>query len=113
MDYQETARTIYSAITAKDWFLLAGAVLSVVTLGARWLLAKKWPAVEKEIYGVALVAVLAGLGGLANAWLADQRIASHETLMGALKVWAAAVFSYVTARKAIWNKSQPADAGGK
>lgn len=100
----DLARSVYRGITSKDWFLVAGAALSLLVMGVRWLLAKKWPKVESEVYGVALVAVLAGLGGLSNAWLADERLASSVTLLGALKVWAAAVFAYVTTRKLIKAK---------
>lgn len=100
-DPADLARDVYRGVTTKDYFLVAGALLALVTLGVRWLLAKRWPTVEKKIYGVALVAVLAGLGGLSNAWLADERIASTTTLLGALKVWASAVFAYVTTRKVL------------
>lgn len=106
----DLARSVYRGITSKDWFLVAGAALSLLVMGVRWLLAKKWPKVESEVYGIALVAVLAGLGGLSNAWLADERLASSVTLLGALKVWAAAVFAYVTTRKLIKAKPEVAKA---
>ncbi len=95
----DLARDVYRGIANKDWFLVAGAALCLVVIGARWLLAKKWPKVESELYGVALVAFLAGCGALGNAWLADERLASTMTLLGAVKVWAAAVFTYVTSKK--------------
>lgn len=96
---EDLAQDLYRGVTNKDWFLAAGAVLSLVVLGVRYLLAKKWPKFESELWGVALVAGLAGLGALSNAWLADERVASTTTLLGAVKVWAAAVFAYVTAKK--------------
>lgn len=101
----DLARDIYRGVTKKDWFLVAGGILSLVVLGVRMLLAKKWPKMESEIWGVALVAVLAGCGGLANAWLADERLASTTTLLGAVKVWAAAVFAYVTTKKLLGAKA--------
>jgi hypothetical protein len=100
----DLAQDLYRGVTSKDWFLVAGAALSLVVLGVRWLLAKKWPKVEGEYYGIALVAALAGLGALGNAWLADERLASSVTLLGAVKVWAAAVFSYVTTKKLLAAK---------
>jgi len=98
-DIQPLARAIFEGVTKKDYFLIAGAVLSLAVIGARWLLAKKWPKVTGTAYGIAIVAVMAGLGALGNAWLADERVASTTTLMGALKVWAAAVFAYVTSKR--------------
>lgn len=103
----DLAQDIYRGVTSKDWFLVAGAVLSLVVLGVRWLLAKRWPTVESKLYGVALVAVLAGIGALGNAWIADERLASTTTLLGALKVWAAAVFAYVTAKQVLAAKATP------
>ena len=101
----DLAQDVYRGITTKDWFLVAGGILSLVTFGVRWLLAKKWPSVEGKLYGVAIVAALAGLGALGNAWIADERLASTTTLMGAIKVWAAAVFAYVTAKKLFGAKT--------
>ncbi len=100
MIMEDLFKTIYQGVTAHDWFLVAGAALSLVVIGARWALAKWWPSLkESDIKGVLITAALAGLGALANAWLADKRIASTETLLGAVKVWAAAVFAYVTLKK--------------
>jgi hypothetical protein len=112
MNYESLFQDIYAGVTSKDYFLIAGACLALVTMGARYLLAKKWPSVESDIKGVVLVAVLAGLGALSNAWLADERVASTLTLMGAVKVWAAAVFAYVTSKKLLDAKKPAADEGG-
>lgn len=103
---EDLAREIYQGVTSKDWFLVAGAALSLVVMGARHLLAKKWPKADSDIYGVAIVAALAGFGGLANAWLADERVASSLTLLGAVKVWAAAVFAFVTTKKLVPAKAK-------
>lgn len=107
---EDLARDVYRGITTKDWFLVAGGALCLVTLGVRWLLAKKWPKVESKLYGVALVAALAGVGALGNAWIADERLATTTTLLGALKVWAAAVFLYVTSKNVL--RSAPAASTG-
>lgn len=90
----------YRGITAGDWFLVAGAALSLVVLGVRWLLARRWPAIESDLWGIALVAGIAGIAAVAHAWLAGADV-GERTLLGALRVWAAAVFAYVTARKLI------------
>ena len=85
--------------TDKDWFLVAGAALSLLVMGARWLLAKKWPSMgESDIKGVIVTALLAGMTALASTWLSN-RSADSETLMGALRVWAGAVLVYVTTKK--------------
>lgn len=118
---EDLLKTVYSGVTSKDWFLVAGAALSLVVIGVRYLLAKKWPSLgESDLKGVLITAALAGFGALANAWLADERVASSVTAMGAVKVWAAAVFAYCTAKKAgiadmlmaLVKKKLPADAGG-
>lgn len=98
---EDLARELYRGITSKDWFLVAGAALSLAAICVRWLLVKKWPKFESSGWGVVIVAVLAGIGALSNAWLADERVASTETLIGALKVWAAAVFAYVTTKRTV------------
>lgn len=85
--------------TDKDYFLIAGAVLSLMVMGVRWLLAKKWPSMgENDIKGVLITAGLAGVTALAATWLSN-RSADSETLMGALRVWAGAVLVYVTTKK--------------
>lgn len=115
MDIESLARTVFHGVASKDWFLVAGAALSLTAIGVRYLLVKKWPKFEGQIWGVAIVAALAGFGALSNAWLADERLASTTTLMGAVKVWAAAVFSYVTTRRVL-EAAKPApvaaDQGG-
>lgn len=107
---EDLAHSLYSGITGKDWFLVAGAALSLVALGVRYLLAKKWPRYESEIWGMAIVAGLAGFGALSTAWMADERVATTTTLLGALKVWAAAVFAYVTTKKTAAAIKKPAEA---
>jgi len=90
---------LYRGIASKDWFLAIGAALSLLILGARWLLKKKWPSFEKDRWGVALAAAMAGLTAMAAAWLADTPVDGATTLMGALKIFAAAVAAYVTGKK--------------
>lgn len=103
----ELAKDVYDGIARHDWFLVAGGALCLLVIGVRYLLAKKWPKfADGGIYGVAVVAALAGLGALGNAWIADERLASTTTLLGALKVWAAAVFAYVTAKQLLGAKAK-------
>lgn len=91
----------YRGIATGDWFLAAGGALSLVVLGTRWLLAKRWPTMGSDLWGVAITAALAGFGALGHAWLADADPLGATTLLGAVKVWAAAVFAYVTTKKLV------------
>lgn len=97
----------YRGVTGGDWFLAAGALLSLVVLAVRWLLAKRWPNFATDTGGVVLTAALAGCGALGHAWLADAELATATTLVGAVKVWAAAVFTYVTTRKLLVARPVP------
>jgi hypothetical protein len=106
-DTESLLKSAYKAITTKNWFLLAGVALAFVTIGVRWLLKKKWPSFEKDRWGVALVAALAGIGGLSHAWLADAPVVSELTLIGAVKVFAAAVMAYVTSKKLFMPSDAP------
>lgn len=102
---EDLFKSIYEGVTSGDWFLAAGAALSLVVMAARWALGKYWPSLtESDIKGVAITAALAGFGALATAWLAGKDAATGTTLIGAVKVWAAAVFAYVTAKKVIEAK---------
>lgn len=103
---------IYDGVARRDYFLIAGAVLSLVVIGVRWALARYWPSLKQtDVKAIAITAALAGFGALANAWLADERVASTVTLVGAVKVWAAAAFYFVTSKKLIGSRSL-SDAGG-
>lgn len=100
MTMEDLFRSIYQGVTAGDWFLVAGAALSLVVMGANWALDKWWPSAnDTDIKRIAITALLSGLGALATVWLADET-PDAETALGAVKVWAAAVFAYVTLRKA-------------
>ena len=92
-------KAAYKAITTKDWFLLAGVGLAGIAMLANWALEKKWRIFGNSKVRWATVGVLAGVGGLVHAWLAKVPIASSMTFIGALKVFAAAVFAYVSAKK--------------
>jgi hypothetical protein len=98
-DKESLLKAAYKAITEKDWFLLAGVALAAVGMLANWLLSKKWSVFKNDKVRWVTVGVLAGLGGIMNAWLADEPAASSQTLLGALKVFAVAVFAYVSAKK--------------
>lgn len=91
----------YRGIASGDWWLVAGAGLSLVVMGVRALLARRWPNFDTDIGGVVLTAALAGFGALGHAWLAvgPEKVATATTLIGAVKVWAGAVFAYVTGKK--------------
>lgn len=99
---------LYRGIASKDWFLAIGAALSILILGAKWLLTKKWPTFEKDRWGIALAGAMAGLTALAAAWLADTPVDGATTIVGALKIFAAAVATYVTGKKILAPSDTPA-----
>lgn len=105
-DPEGLAKDLYRGITTKNWFLVAGSALALLTLGARSLLKKKWAVWQKDRWGVALAAGMAALTTLSIAWAADAPLASSNTWMGALKLLASSVFTYVTTKKIL----NPADA---
>lgn len=93
------AQTLWKAIQSKDWFLAVGAALALLIHGVRWLLKKKWEKFEEDRWGWFLAAGLSGAVALATAWLAGKDAASSHTLIGALKILAAAIATYVTTKK--------------
>lgn len=92
-------KAAYKAITTKNWFLLAGVGLALIALGVNTALAKKWSVFKNGKVKWVTVGVLAGIGGLVHAWIADVPIPTEQTFMGALKVFVAAVFAYVSAKQ--------------
>lgn len=108
IDPGSSAKDLYRGITTKNWFLIAGAALSLLIFGARWLLARKWKSWEKDRWGWFLAAAMSGLTAIATAWSADAPIASEQTLIGAVKLFAAAVFAYVTSKKLFAPADSPA-----
>lgn len=101
-DAETTAKQVYKAITTKNWFLLAGALLAGALLALKPLLEKKWPSFKKDRWGVALAAAAAGVVALSSAWVADVPVASSLTFMGAVKIFAGAVATYVTGKKTMF-----------
>ncbi len=97
---EEMFTVIYRAVTKKNWFMVAGAGLALLCWGLIYALGRKWPIFEKRGVRWATVGLMAGILGLSNAWLA-QITPDTQTLMGALRVFVAAVFAYVTAKKVI------------
>src|SRR5690606_14050282 len=86
----------FRGIAEGDWFLVAGPALAVVVYFARPVLGWLKPELAtSDRWGVVIAAVLAGLGALAHAWIADEPVADATTLLGALKVFVTAVASYV------------------
>ncbi len=83
-----------------------------VILLTRSLLAKKWPTLQGDRWGIVIAAGMSGAAALAHVWIAGGSPDQH-TLMGALKVFTAATAAYVTAKKlgtATPPKTTPADA---
>lgn len=100
-DDTDLAKKLYVGVTTKNWFLALGAVLALFTHGVRWLLAKKWPSWSKDRWGWALAAGMAGIVALSMAWMADASASSADTWLGALKLFAMSVWTYVTAKKLV------------
>lgn len=93
------AQTLWGAIQSKDWFLAVGAALALVIHAARWLLKKKWPSFEKDRWGWFLAAGISGFVAVATALLAGKDAAAAHTMVGALKIFAAAIATYVSTKK--------------
>lgn len=93
------AQTLWKAIQSKDWFLAVGAGLALLIHLARWLLKKKWPAFEKDRWGWMLAAGIAGFVAVTTALLAGKDAASSHTVIGAVKIFVAAIATYVSTKK--------------
>jgi hypothetical protein len=100
-DAESLAQSFFKAITGKDWFMLAGVAIAGLTSLSLWLLAKKWPTWEQSHYKVFMAAGFSGLTALSLAWLADEPAIGSHTLMGAVKLFAAATFAYVVPKKIV------------
>lgn len=95
----ELAQSLWHAIQSKDWFLAVGAAMALVVHLLRWLLKKKWPAFEKDRWGWCLAAGVSGVVAVSAAWLAGKDAATTHTIVGALKIFAAATTTYVSTKK--------------
>lgn len=99
----------YRAIADGSWFPAAGAATLLLLLAARKLLLTRFPSLGSKTWGVAILASLAGVGALGNAWLADASI-DATTLIGAVKVFATAVVGYFVGGKLLASKQTGAAA---
>jgi len=81
--------------------MAAGVVLSALTALVWAWAKKKWPDDTKDHHAIAIGIVLAGITAVAAAWSAGQPIASSETLLGALKIFAGAAMAYAIGKKGI------------
>lgn len=100
---------LYDAIANGDWFPAAGAATLLLLLGAHKLLLPRFPSLSSKTWGVAILAALAGIGALANAWLAEAPV-DATTLFGALKVFATAVVGYFVGGKVLTARKTSAPA---
>jgi hypothetical protein len=98
-DETSVIKDIAKAISTKDWFLLAGGILAAVIYAVRYTLAKKWPKWNESHYGVFAAAGIAAITALAVAWTSGGDVASTHTLLGAVKLLAAATIAYVLPKK--------------
>lgn len=95
----EIANAVYRGVTAKDWFLVAGGALAGLGWLLLTLLEKKWWQFGNDRVRWIAMGLLAGAIGLVNAWLAPDYDVDSRTLLGALKVFAAAIATFITAKK--------------
>lgn len=98
-DEATLAQALWNAIQSKDWFMAVGVGVALLIHLARYLLKKKWPDFEKDRWGWVLAAVISGVVAVAAAWMAGADAASSRTLIGALKVLASAIATYVSTKK--------------
>lgn len=101
----DLGKQVYRGITEKNWFLAVGAALALLTHAVRWLLMKKWPSWDKDRWAWALAGGMAGVVALSMAWMADASASSADTWLGALKLFATSVFTYVTTKKVAFPSS--------
>lgn len=100
-DTETSAAMLWKAITEKNWFLAAGAILSLLIGVGFPFLKKKWPELNADRLGYVTAAAVSGVTALVLAWTADAPIASSTTALGALKIFAAAVLAFVTKKKLV------------
>ncbi|MGN6107224.1 MAG: hypothetical protein ACTHU0_19105 [Kofleriaceae bacterium] len=106
-DPGDLALEMYRGVETGDWWIFAGAALSLLAVGVFWALDKRWPGAVTGTWKLAIVAALAGAGALGHAWIASADLTAR-TLLGALKVWAAAALIHATAKQALGaSKSAP------
>jgi hypothetical protein len=91
-------KAAYEGITTGNWYLVAGAVLSLLTWALSGYAAKLLPWFGTDPGKVTLVAILSAIGGLAHALLAGVE-PSLDVLMGIVKVLASAIFSHALVKK--------------
>ena len=102
---QDAIDAIYKGVVDGNVFLAVGALLSILVMGARWGLSKKWPTFSSDPGGVVIVLGLAIIGGVGNAWMAGS-LDSH-TFVGVVKVAAAAVAAYGVPKKLLFGDPTP------
>lgn len=85
----DLAHDAYRGVTEGNWFLAAGAALALAVRVARPRLEKRWPALAKQEWELAVTAGLAGVAGLAHSWVAGIT-PDAETAGGAVKVFVSA-----------------------
>jgi hypothetical protein len=97
-DAPSVIRDAYDAIVHGNWFLAAGVLLVGAGMVVNFLLAKGWSVFKKDRVKMGIVAVLAGAGAFMHAWVAAAP-PDLDTVTGAIKVFVAAVFTYMAAKK--------------
>lgn len=95
---EEIIENTYNAILQKNYWMIAGVALSLVTLALRSKIGFIGKIFKGDRGGVALVALLAILGGLAHALLAGQKPGT-EAIAATVKAFMTAVTAYVVSKR--------------
>lgn len=106
-EVDEAASLIYKGVTNGDWFLVAGVGVTILCWMLLRALEKKWWQFGNDRVRWGTVGVVAGLLGVVNAWISPDHSPDVETLIGAAKVFAAAVFAFYTAKKLVAPTNAP------
>lgn len=100
-EIDEMASAVYEGVTNGNWFLVAGLGVTLLCWLLLRALEKKWWQFGNDRVRWVTVGVVAGLIGVANAYLSPDHSPDVETLIGTAKVFAAAVFAFYTAKKLV------------
>lgn len=95
---EEIINNTYSAIIQKNYWMIAGVALSLLTLALRSKIGFIGKIFKGDRGGVALVALLAIFGGLAHALLAGEK-PGVEALAATVKAFMTAVTAYVVSKR--------------
>lgn len=101
-------REAYRGVTDGNWFLVAGALLGLLSLYGPKLASTRWPKLARPRWHIGSTAIAAGVAGVAHAWLSGEQPNSH-TLEGGIKVFVTALVTYAVFRRFVWGPPEEGD----